>query len=78
MAASTLFTEAEWQGAYVLRKKSIPKTPPTLHEVIRQIAMLGGFLGRKHDGEPGVKTFWLGFQRIHDFVTGMEHLQQVI
>ncbi|MCA2508111.1 MAG: hypothetical protein IM579_21670, partial [Microcystis sp. M62BS1] len=27
------------------------------------IASLGGFLGRKGDGEPGVKTIWLGLGR---------------
>jgi hypothetical protein len=30
------------------------------------IASLGGFLGRKGDGEPGVKTIWLGLGRLHD------------
>ena len=45
--------------------------------VIRQVAMLGGFLGRKGDGEPGVKTFWLGFQRIRDFVEGVEHMRTI-
>ncbi|MGB8691506.1 MAG: IS4 family transposase, partial [Microcoleus sp.] len=30
------------------------------------IAKLGGFLGRKGDGEPGVKTLWRGWQRLHD------------
>jgi hypothetical protein len=29
----------------------------------RLIASLGGFLGRKGDGEPGAKTFWIGLQR---------------
>jgi hypothetical protein len=29
---------------------------PPLREVIRQIAMLGGVLGRKSDGEPSVKA----------------------
>ena len=50
--ASSLLTNEECQAAYVLAKKPIPKSPPTLREVIRQIAMLGGFLGRKGDGEP--------------------------
>ena len=27
---------------------------------------LGGFLGRKCDGEPGVKTLWRGMQRLKD------------
>jgi hypothetical protein len=39
-----------------LAKKPLPKQPPRLNEVLRLIARLGGFLGRKGDGEPGVKT----------------------
>ncbi len=39
--------------------------------------MLGGFLGRKGDGEPGVKTLRLGMQRLRDFVEGMEHIQAI-
>ena len=75
--ASALFTETEWKGAYILAKKAIPKKPPTTRELVRQIAMLGGFLGRKGDGEPGVKTLWLGMQRLRDFVEGMAHMQAI-
>lgn len=63
--------------AYILAKKAIPKAVPTIRDVVRQIAMLGGFLGRKCDGEPGVKTLWLGMQRLRDFVEGMEHMQKI-
>ena len=77
LAASALFTEAEWKGAHILAKKKPPTEPPTIREVIRQIAMLGGFLGRKSDGEPGVKTLWLGFARVRDFVEGVEHMRQI-
>ena len=35
------------------------------------IAQLGGFLGRKGDGEPGAKTLWLGLRDIAVFVDGM-------
>jgi hypothetical protein len=38
---------------------------PTLNEVRRLIAGLGGFIGRKSDGEPGVKTIWLGLKEVH-------------
>lgn len=75
--ASALFTDEEWQGAYILAKKPIPRTAPTIREVIRQIAMLGGFLGRKGDGEPGVKTLWLGLQRVRDFVVGVEYMRGI-
>lgn len=77
LVASALSTEAGWKGAYILAKKPPPADPPTLREVIRQIAMLGGFLGRRSDGEPGVKTLWLGFARVTDFVEGVEHMRRL-
>jgi len=30
------------------------------------VAQLGGFLGRKGDGEPGTQTLWRGLQRLDD------------
>jgi len=39
--------------------------------VVRLIAQLGGFLGRKGDGEPGAKTLWLGLCDIAVFVEGV-------
>ncbi len=36
------------------------------------IATLGGFLGRKSDGEPGVKVMWIGMQRMKDFTMAWE------
>lgn len=77
LEAALLFSELEWEGAYILAKKPVPTTPPTVREVIRRVAMLGGFLGRKSDGEPGVKTLWLGIQRLRDFVQGVEHMRAV-
>jgi hypothetical protein len=44
--------------------------------VIRLIAALGGFLGRKGDGEPGVKTLWIGLQRVTDFATGLRYARE--
>ena len=41
---------------------------PSLREMIRSVATLGGFLGRKGDGEPGTQTLWLGLQRLDDIV----------
>jgi hypothetical protein len=35
LVATELFSEEEWQGAYVLAKKPIPSSPPTIREVIR-------------------------------------------
>jgi hypothetical protein len=47
-----------------------PASPPGLREAVRQVARLGGFLARRGDGEPGVKTIWRGLRRLEDLVTG--------
>jgi Transposase Tn5 dimerisation domain len=71
MDANLLFDPEEIQAAYLLSKKAPPTSAPRLNDVIRLIAQLGGFLGRKSDGEPGVKTLWIGLQRLVDFIAGM-------
>ena len=37
-----------------------------LREAIHMVASIGGFLGRKCDGEPGSQTLWPGLQRLDD------------
>jgi hypothetical protein len=73
LEAELFFEGAEWKAAFILNKKPLPKTPPRLNEVIRLVAKLGGFLGRKGDGEPGVKTLWQGLQRVMDFAAGLRY-----
>lgn len=58
-------------------EENVPKAPSTVRELIRQIAMLGGVLGRKGDGESGVKILSPGFQRVQDFVQGVEHMRMI-
>jgi hypothetical protein len=41
-----------------------PKTL-TVRGFTRAVAKLGGFLGRKSDGEPGWKTLWYGWQKLN-------------
>ncbi|HEC26561.1 MAG TPA: hypothetical protein ENI67_04045 [Gammaproteobacteria bacterium] len=43
-----------------------PDTPPTLNRAIRMMAKLGGFMGRKSDGQPGSTSLWRGIQRLDD------------
>lgn len=71
LSAALLFEHDEWQAAFILNKKKPPVTAPGLNEAIRLVAQLGGFLGRKSDGEPGVKTIWQGLQRVMDFAAGL-------
>jgi hypothetical protein len=44
----------------------------TVREFVRAVARLGGFLGRKGDGEPGMRTLWRGYQRLQDMLLGYE------
>ena len=69
IAADLFFHPDEIHGAYLLLSKPSPDEPPRLNEVLRLVAQLGGFLGRKSDGEPGVKTIRLGMQRVADVAT---------
>ncbi|NMG14223.1 IS4 family transposase [Aromatoleum bremense] len=73
LEAELLFERDEWEAAFILNKRRPPETPPPLNEVIRLVAMLGGFLARKGDGEPGVKTIWTGLQRVMDFAAGLKY-----
>lgn len=65
---SVFFEEAEWKAlvCFVSQTRTPPSEPPSLREAIRMVASLGGFLGRKGDGEPGTQTLWLGLQRLDD------------
>jgi len=65
---TVFFEEAEWKAlsAYISKDPIPPAEPPSLREAIRMVASLGGFLGRKCDGQPGAKSLWLGLQRLDD------------
>jgi hypothetical protein len=76
MPASQFFCPLECRLAYALHRKR-PPAKPKLREVVRLIAMLGGFIGRKGDGEPGVKTLWLGLHDLRRAVETAEILSEV-
>ena len=68
-----VWSAPHWQLLYCLVHKnaSLPETTPTLQQTVRWVAQLGGFLGRRHDGQPGVKTLWRGMQRLHDVLDAL-------
>jgi hypothetical protein len=73
------FDEREWQAVFALQRPNqpLPSTPPSVREITRLTAELGGFLGRKSDGEPGSITLARGLQRLHDIVTGVLLVQKL-
>lgn len=70
--------ELSWQLLWLVDCPTaiLPATPPNLRTAVRKIAMLGGFLGRKGDGEPGVKTLWRGLRRLNDMVASYRILKE--
>jgi hypothetical protein len=42
----------------------------TLKEAVRTVAAMGGFLGRKADGDPGAMTLWRGLEKLANIVLG--------
>lgn len=59
---------------YHLRKRPL-KRPCTVRDFFRDMAKLGGFLGRKSDGEPGWITVWRGFEKLYLCLRGAQAYQ---
>jgi hypothetical protein len=61
---SIFFEEFQWKALHThLTKTPVPPDePPSLQQAMRMVATLGGFLGRKADGQPGTATLWRGLQ----------------
>jgi hypothetical protein len=68
ISCQVILTKEQWIALYMLIHKTnnIPDKPPTLGQAVAWIGKLGGHLGRKSDGPPGLKTVWLGYQRVCD------------
>jgi hypothetical protein len=50
----------------------------TVAMFVRGVAQLGGFLGRKCDGEPGWKVLWRGYQKLQTLVQGARLYEQIL
>ncbi len=53
-----------------LLEKLAEKKVTTIRDAVRAIASLGGFHGRKCDGEPGMTVLWIGMRRFLDIKQG--------
>lgn len=68
-----VYSDQEWKMIWIMKSKTTPpKDPPSVREVTRMLAGLGGFLGRKGDGEPGVKTVWEGYMKLLHYIEAVE------
>jgi len=57
-------------------KKKIKTCDVTNYEFWRAIAKLGGFLGRRHDREPGWQLIWRGWKELHTLAEGASLMQK--
>jgi hypothetical protein len=76
--ASEVFCADEIEALHLRVKKSMPcaTQPPTLRETVRMLGRLGGHLGRKSDGEPGLTVLWRGWQRLYEDVEMLRAYKQ--
>ena len=68
---TVVLAEHEWKALYsaIYRTRDLPEQLPTVRQVVRWIARLGGFLGRRRDKEPGITVIWRGWQRLNDIAS---------
>jgi hypothetical protein len=66
MPSNQILEDHEWKAlcCCITKNCTPPQKPPSVREAIRMIATLGGFLGRKHDGEPGMTYIWRGWEKL--------------
>lgn len=72
LPCSDFLSELEWTAlmAKSSSKGSLPSAPPSIADVLIEIAKLGGYLARKMDGPPGTLVLWRGWKRLMDIIEG--------
>jgi hypothetical protein len=77
LPATGMFSAEELEALHIrVHKTPKPTQPPTLREAVRMIGRLGGHLGRKGDGEPGVTVLWRGWTSLHETIEALRAYKQ--
>ena len=63
---------AMWLKALKKLRPRLQTANLTVYQFFREMAKLGGFLGRKHDGEPGWQTIWRGYSKLQLILQAIE------
>jgi hypothetical protein len=68
--ATEVFCTEEVNALHIRMTKALPPASPapTLRQMVRMLGKLGGHLGRKCDGEPGVTVLWRGWTSLYETV----------
>lgn len=75
---TAIMSNAAWQALYTHINQCQPTsstTLPTVQQVVLWIGRLGGHLGRKRDGMPGVRTLWRGWRDLSLLTAGWRAAQ---
>lgn len=62
---------SSWLKCLELLRPKLTIKGLTVYEFFRELAKLGGFLARKHDGEPGWQSIWTGFQKLQTLLAAL-------
>jgi hypothetical protein len=77
LPATGVFSEEELEALHIrVHKTPAPTQPGTLREAVRLIGRLGGHLGRKGDGEPGVTVLWRGWTSLYETIEALRAYKQ--
>lgn len=72
LPATEVFSKEEIEALHVrVHKKVPPQQSPSLREAVRMLGALGGHLGRKCDGEPGMTVVWRGWMSLYETVIAL-------
>ena len=71
LPCTVLLTTVEWQArsCRIQQTTLLPSRLPTVGQVVRWLAELGGYLARASDGPPGPTVLWRGFRHLADLTT---------
>ncbi len=65
-----ILSKEEWRVLSVWATGKMPDTPPTIHQAVRWIGKLGGWLARGKEDNPGTTCMWRGLVRLPNMVQG--------
>lgn len=73
LPAEILFSDIELEVLSAWAKtRRYAKAPENLGDAVRLTAMLGGYIGRKHDPPPGHQVMWRGYEYLTTLCIGYE------
>jgi hypothetical protein len=71
-----VFSDVEWRVIAVLVDMSPPARPPSVRTVLRWLAQIGGFAGRRADGPPGPLVLMRGWLRVQEAIRYQQRLDR--